>query len=88
LPDRKTPGRDHWANAMSILFAGCGTPGGQVVGATDRKGYAACERILSPENFVSTVYSKLGIDPGKIYYAPNGRPAHLVSDSETIAELM
>jgi hypothetical protein len=88
LPDRKTPGRDHWANAMSILFAGCGTPGGQVVGATDRKGYAACERILSPENFVATVYSKLGIDPGKIYYAPNGRPVHLVSDSEPIAELM
>jgi len=88
LAERKSPGRDHWANAMSIFFAGCGTPGGQVVGATDRKGYAACERILSPENFVATVYSKLGIDPGKIFYAPNGRPVHLVSDPEPIAELM
>ena len=88
LPDRTSAGRDHWANAMSILFAGCGTPGGQVVGATDRKGYAACERILSPENFVATVYRKLGIDPNKIYYAPNGRPVHLVSDPEPIHELM
>ncbi|MDG2382550.1 MAG: DUF1501 domain-containing protein [Pirellulaceae bacterium] len=88
LADRKTPGRDHWANAMSILFAGCGTPGGQIIGATDRNGYAACERILSPENFVSTVYRKLGIDPGQIYHAPNGRPVHLVSDPEPIAELM
>lgn len=88
LPDRQTPGRDHWANAMSILFAGCGTPGGQVVGATDRKGYAACERVLAPENFVSTVYRKLGIDPGKIYYTPQGRPVHLVSDPEPIRELM
>ena len=88
LPDRTSAGRDHWANAMSILFAGCGTPGGQVVGATDRKGYAACERILSPENFVSTVYRKLGIDPDKVYYAPNGRPVHLVSDPEPISELM
>jgi len=88
LSGRGKPGRDHWANAMSIMFAGCGTPGGQIVGATDRKGYAACERILGPENFVSTVYSKLGIDPGKIFHAPNGRPVHLVSNPEPIAELM
>ncbi|HTM54982.1 MAG TPA: DUF1501 domain-containing protein [Pirellulales bacterium] len=88
LADRSSPGRDHWANAMSILFAGAGTPGGQVVGATDRNGYAACERILSPENFVSTVYRKLGIDPGKLYTTPQGRPVHLVSDATPISELM
>ncbi len=88
LPDRKTPGRDHWANAMSILFAGGGTPGGQVVGATDRNGYAACERILAPENFASTVYRKLGIDPNTIYYTPQGRPTHLVSNPTPISELM
>ncbi|HEV3121658.1 MAG TPA: DUF1501 domain-containing protein [Isosphaeraceae bacterium] len=81
-------GRDHWSNAMSVLFAGCGTPGGQVVGATDSRGYAAVERILSPEQFAATVYAKLGIDPGKIYYAPNGRPVHLVNDPRPIAELM
>jgi hypothetical protein len=81
-------GRDHWSNAMSVLFAGCGTPGGQVVGATDKSGYTAVERILSPENFASTVYRKLGIDPGQILYSPNGRPTHLVSDPTPIAELM
>ncbi len=77
-------GRDHWSNAMSVLFAGGGTPGGQVVGATDRKGYAAVERVLSPENFASTIYPKLGIDPDKILYTPQGRPAHLVSDPTPI----
>lgn len=81
-------GRDHWSNAMSVVFAGCGTPGGQVVGATDARGYAAVDRILSPENFASTVYRKLGIDPNTIYYTPQGRPAHLVSDPNPIAELM
>jgi hypothetical protein len=84
----KTSGRDHWSNAMSVLFAGCGTPGGQVVGATDRRGFSAVDRILSPENFASTVYSKLGIDPGKIFYTPNGRPTYLVSDPTPIKELM
>jgi len=88
LSGQSKPGRDHWSSAMSILFAGCGTPGGQAVGATDRNGYAAIERVLSPENFVSTIYRKLGIDPGKIYYTPQGRPVHLVSDPTPIAELM
>lgn len=84
----KDGGRDHWSNAMSVLFAGGGTPGGQVIGATDRQGYAAVERVLSPENFASTIYAKLGIDPGKMLYAPNGRPSHLVSDPTPIKELM
>lgn len=88
LPGQTKAGRDHWANAMSILFAGGGTPGGQVIGATDRQGHSAIERILSPENFVSTVYSKMGIDPDKVYYTPAGRPAHLVSDPTPISELM
>jgi len=83
----KDAGRDHWSNAMSVLFAGGGTPGGQVIGSTDVKGFSAVERILSPENFASTIYTKLGIDPGKILYAPNGRPNHLVSDPTPIKEL-
>ena len=81
-------GRDHWANAMSVMFAGGSTPGGQVIGATDRQGYAAIERVLAPENFVSTVYRKLGIDPNKVLFTPDGRPVHLVSNSAPISELM
>lgn len=81
-------GRDHWSNAMSVVFAGGGTRGGQVIGATDRQGYSAVERVLSPENFVSTIYKKLGIDPGKVLRTPEGRPVHLVSDSDPIKELM
>jgi hypothetical protein len=88
LSGQSTPGRDHWANAMSVLMAGAKTPGGTVIGATDRKGYSAIERVLSPENFVSTVYTKLGIDPGKILYTPQGRPTHLVSDPTPIRELV
>jgi hypothetical protein len=88
LPGQAKAGRDHWANAMSILFAGGGTPGGQIIGATDRQGHSACERILSPENFVSTVYLKMGIDPDKVYYTPSGRPTHLVSDPTPIKELL
>lgn len=88
LSGQTTAGRDHWANAMSVLMAGGGTPGGVVVGATDRKGYSAFENVKSPENFVSTVYAKLGIDPAKLLYTPQGRPTHIVSDPTPIRELM
>jgi hypothetical protein len=88
LAGQSKAGRDHWANAMSILWAGGGSRGGQVIGATDRLGHSANERVLSPENYVSTIYYKLGIDPNKIYYTPIGRPTHLVSDHTPIHELM
>lgn len=88
LNGESTAGRDHWANAMSVLMAGGGTPGGTVVGATDRKGHSAVENVLSPENFVSTIYWKLGIDPNKILYTPQGRPTHLVSNPTPIRELI
>jgi Protein of unknown function (DUF1501) len=84
----KDAGRDHWSNAMSVFFAGGRTPGGQAVGATDAKGFAAIERVLSPENCASTIYTKLGIDPDKMYYTREGRPVHLVSDPTPIRELM
>ena len=88
LPGSTTPGRDHWSNAISVLAAGCGTPGGQVIGATDRSGYTAVEKIYGPENLTSSVYLKLGIQPDKILYNTAGRPTHLVSDSRPIPELM
>ncbi len=83
-----TVGRDHWSSAMSVLFAGGGVPGGAVLGATDKNGYAPVDRSYSPENFASTIYLKLGIDPGKILYTSQGRPMHLVSDPTPIHELM
>lgn len=81
-------GRDHWSNAMSVLMAGAGTPGGTIVGATDRAGYSAVDNVKSPENFASTIYTKLGIDPGQMLYTPQGRPTHLVSDPTPITEVM
>lgn len=88
LSGRSAPGRDHWSNAISVLVAGCGTPRGQIVGATDRNGYTSIEKIYGPENLVSSIYLKLGIQPDSILYNRSGRPVHLVSDPRPITELM
>jgi hypothetical protein len=88
LPGAPSAGRDHWSSAISVLAAGCGTPRGQIVGATDRTGYAPADKPYGPENLVSSVYLKLGINPDKILYTSTGRPTHLVSDPKPILELM
>ncbi|MFM9031700.1 MAG: DUF1501 domain-containing protein, partial [Opitutaceae bacterium] len=62
----KDAGRDHWPHAMSVLMAGAGVPRGQVVGATDAKGYHASENIYRPEDFAASIYTKMGVDPAQM----------------------
>jgi hypothetical protein len=83
----KDGGRDHWPNAMSVLMAGAGIPGGQIVGATDPKGYYAAENIYSPEDFAVSLYTKLGIDAHQMLVSNTGRPTHLVNGGKIIKEL-
>ncbi|MDB5171369.1 MAG: hypothetical protein JWN51_142 [Phycisphaerales bacterium] len=83
----KDAGRDHWPHAMSILAAGAGIPGGQIVGATDSKGYYACDNVHSPEDFAASLYTKLGIDPTEILHNGSGRPVPLVNGGQPIREL-
>jgi hypothetical protein len=80
-------GRDHWPGAMSVLMAGAGVPRGQVVGATDPKGYYASENIYTPEDFAVSLYQKLGIDPHQILHTNTGRPVQLVNGGKPIKEL-
>ena len=84
----KDAGRDHWPGAMNMLFAGAGCPRGAVVGATDPKGYYASENVHSPEDFASTLYTNLGIDPHQMLYTNTGRPVQLVNGGKPIKELM
>ncbi|HRQ88645.1 MAG TPA: DUF1501 domain-containing protein [Bacteroidia bacterium] len=83
----KDGGRDHWSFAMSVLMAGGGIPGGQIVGATDVKGYYANENIYAPEDFAASIYTKMGIDPATILQDTNGRPIQLVNKGRLIKEL-
>jgi hypothetical protein len=83
----KDAGRDHWPFAMSVLMAGAGIPGGQIVGATDVKGYHASENVYRPEDFAASLYTKMGIDPHQTLETGAGRPVHLVNKGRQIKEL-
>jgi hypothetical protein len=80
-------GRDHWPYAMSILAAGAGIPGGQIVGATDAKGYYASDNVHSPEDFACSLYTKMGIDPTRVLHNTSGKPVQLVNGGHPIKEL-
>ena len=83
----KDAGRDHWPGAMSVLMAGAGIPRGQVVGATDARGYYASENVHSPEDFAASLYTKMGIDPHQVLHTNTGRPVQLVNGGRLIKEL-
>ena len=79
-------GRDHWPGCWTVLFAGGGIRGGQVIGASDRTGAAPKERPVTPAEVAATVYHALGIDPRTPLPGADGRPVPL-TDAEPVREL-
>ncbi|MBS0201833.1 MAG: DUF1501 domain-containing protein [Planctomycetes bacterium] len=81
-------GRDHWPQCYSMVLAGGGIQGGQVVGESDSTGAIPKSRPVSPADIHATVFSALGYDPrGISYHLADGRPFQL-SDGEVIRELL
>ena len=54
-------GRDHWPQCQSVLMAGCGIHGGQVIGSSDAIGSEPKERPVSPAEIVATVCDRMGV---------------------------
>ncbi|MEO2035930.1 MAG: DUF1501 domain-containing protein [Planctomycetaceae bacterium] len=80
-------GRDHWPNAFSILMAGGGVRGGQVIGATDNQAAEVTDRPITPQDLTATILKAMGIDHKSVLHTPLGRPVHLVDDGRPVHEL-
>jgi hypothetical protein len=84
----KDAGRDHWPGCYTMVLAGGGIRGGQVIGESDRIGGAPRTFPVTPADIHATVFAALGYDPHAItYLAPEGRPFPL-SDGEPIRQLL
>ncbi|MFO1044924.1 MAG: DUF1501 domain-containing protein [Planctomycetaceae bacterium] len=83
----KWQGRDHWARAMSVAFAGAGVPGGQVIGQTDREAADVISHRYTPYDYAETVYHKLGIDTAQRLKMADGLPVEFSDGGKPIAEL-
>lgn len=80
-------GRDHWPGVWSILFAGGGVRGGQVVGSSDRMGAEPRDRPVTPAEVAATIYHILGIDRPTLIPGPSHEATPLFT-SASIQELL
>ena len=81
-------GRDHWSNCFSVLLAGGGLRGGQVIGASEKKGGGVLEHGVTPFDLLATIYHTLGIPLDTHYLDGNGRPTSIVEGGKPIRELI
>src|SRR5262245_23838010 len=79
-------GRDHWPGVWSILFAGAGVKGGQVIGSSDRNGAEPRDRPVTPAEVAATVYKGMGIDLNARLPGPENRPMPII-EAEPVDEL-
>ena len=85
----KDAGRDHWAPANTVLLAGGGIRGGQVLGSTDRFGGYPLDRPIHYRDILATIYHNLGIDPHTMVRDALDRPVHILPpDNRPVADLM
>ncbi|MDB5310807.1 MAG: hypothetical protein JWO38_5009 [Gemmataceae bacterium] len=77
-------GRDHWGAAGSIFFAGGGTNGGRVIGATDTRGAYPTTPEYGAWHAAATVYAALGIDAATVLTDREGRTVPLLPEGRPI----
>ena len=61
------------------MLGGGGIRGGKVVGASDERGAYVAEEMTSMGDVFATIYKAFGIDWGKTYMSPIGRPINIAN---------
>lgn len=79
-------GRDHWCNCYSVLLAGGGVRGGQVLGASDAIAAYPRERPVHISDLAATIYHLFGIDPRAQLYDIQGQ-LRFICDGQAVMEL-
>jgi hypothetical protein len=81
-----TNGRDHDPYGFSMIFAGGGVKGGQVVGRTDEFGLRAVEDPVHVHDIHATILHALGLNHLRLTYPYNGRNERLTANAGVVIE--
>jgi hypothetical protein len=81
-------GRDHWPRVFSLMLAGGGVAGGQVIGSSDDMGESPRDRPVTPADLAASIFTLLGIDSATTLYTPDGRPVKVSLDGQPLRELI
>jgi hypothetical protein len=87
INDNRDGGRDHWGQAYSVLWAGGGIRGGQVVGATDRHAAFVKDLPARPDDIAATLYEIMGIPHDLMLRDATDRP-HRITEGTPIRQLL
>ncbi|MBI3698061.1 MAG: DUF1501 domain-containing protein [Acidobacteria bacterium] len=82
----KDAGRDHWPKAFSVVLAGGGIKGGQIIGSTDQHAAEVTSRPITVEDLSATIFTALGVDIHGVNHTPEGRPIAIVNGGKPVAE--
>ena len=74
-------GRNHYGNVFSVLVAGGGFKGGQVVGSSDAKGEEVKDRPVYPVDLLGSIYHLAGINTKAKLPHPMGIDAYVLPDA-------
>jgi hypothetical protein len=80
-------GRDHWGSCQSVLLAGGGIKGGQVLGASDKLGAFPTDAPVDPVDLHATLYHCMGLDPSRLIYDGLQRP-YAISTGRVLKSLL
>ncbi len=81
-------GRDHWPRVFSVLLAGGGIRGGQVIGSSDAVGENPKDNPVTPADLAATIYTLLGVDLTLELRTADGRPVRVNQDGTAIKGLI
>ncbi|MBM3457432.1 MAG: DUF1501 domain-containing protein [Armatimonadetes bacterium] len=77
-------GRGHWGGVLTVLLAGGGVRGGQVIGASDEQGAYPAARAVSPADVAASIYHVFGIRASDNLPVPGNR---VLDQGDVIQEL-
>ena len=80
-------GRDHFPKAFSVVMAGGGISGGQVISETDEKAMNVTGTKYEPKDMHTTIAKALGLPIDKRIHGSGGRPFFVGNRGKVINEL-
>ncbi len=81
-------GRDHWPQVFSVAFAGGGVKAGYIHGASDPTGSTPEDDPFGVDDYASTIYNLIGIDPNRELMADGGRPIRVVNQNKVESKIL
>ncbi len=79
-------GRDHFPDAWSVVMAGGGVRGGQVIGSTSDDGMEVKDNPVQVQDLFASIGHSFGLDPKKELVTPAGRPVLFAKKGAKVIE--